>query len=159
MKYNLRNIAEVEELKQVKGIIYKITNEITQKVYIGETLKSFNERYSNIFTSHNKLLQADIYDYGISNFTVELLEKNILDDELLRELEELYIKRYKNNTYNVNYNKSIICLNDLKIFPTVKECVNYYNLSISNLYAHLLGYSNYSQVKGKTFMYLCEYEK
>lgn len=159
MKYNLRNIAEVEELKQVKGIIYKITNEITQKVYIGETLKSFNERYSNIFTSHNKVLQADIYDYGIINFTVELLEKNIFDDELLRNLEELYIKRYKNNTYNVNYNKSIICLNDLKIFPTVKECVNYYNLSISNLYAHLLGYRNYSQVKGKTFMYLCEYEK
>ncbi|CUP04762.1 group I intron endonuclease [Clostridium baratii] len=159
MKYNLRNIAEVEELKQVKGIIYKITNEITQKVYIGETLKSFNERYSNIFTSHNKLLQADIYDYGISNFTVELLEKNILDDELLRELEELYIKRYKKNTYNINYNKSIICLNDLEVFSTVKECVNYYNLSISNLYAHLLGYRNYSQVKGKKFMYLCEYEK
>lgn len=159
MKYNLRDTMEVKELTEVKGIVYKISNEKTNRVYIGKTEKSFNERYPNIFITHNNDLQREIYDYGIINFTVELLEKNIFDEDLLIELENLYIKHYRNNTYNINYKKKIICLNDLKVFFTVKECVKYYNLSISNLYAHLLGYRNYSKVKGKEFMYLSEYNK
>lgn len=162
MKHNLRRTIEVDELNKVKGIIYKITNETTNKVYIGKSKKSFNDRYLyskslNVFTTHNKQLQEDIYDYGINNFTVELLEISINDDELLSELENTYIEKYKGNLYNTNYEKKIICLNDLKIFSSVKECVEYYNLTISNLYAHLLGYKNYSKVKGKKFKYLNQY--
>ena len=98
--YNLKDAINIKELNEEKGIIYKITNRLTNKVYIGKSVNSFNFRYlkskgMKVFTTHNNALQEDLYDYGITNFTVELLEKNILDDELLIELEKSCISQFE----------------------------------------------------------------
>ena len=55
------------------GIIYKITNKIDGKIYIGQTIFSFDERYKGDIekNTHNDYLRRAIQKYGIENFEVE----------------------------------------------------------------------------------------
>ena len=63
----------------MKGI-YKITNEINGKSYIGKTANISNRFYDHLL--HSKYRDSDlhkaIYEYGIENFTFKILE--IADD-------------------------------------------------------------------------------
>lgn len=226
------------------GIIYKIENKINKKIYIGQTVRTFKQRYRNDLAkyTHNEEVRKDILLYGIENFEITKELDIAKTKEELDEKERYYISLYDSfrNGYNetiggdslgsgknnpnsrkvilLNFNeiftsitqgakkynitpqqisacchgkrksagkfnnkklvwmfyddyleateeeiidrmkliepRKIICLNDSKIFDSIKECVNFYEISISNMYAHLLGYENYSQVKGKRFKYL-----
>lgn len=83
------------------GYIYKTTNLINDKVYIGKHKNSeFNDKY---FGSGKKLISA-IKKYGIENFTTEVLEV-CYDEKSLNEAEIKYInfykKKYKENCYNI----------------------------------------------------------
>lgn len=144
--YNLRHTINIKELNEKRGIIYKITNTLTNKVYVGKSLYSFNERYlkfknATVFTTHNNALQEDIYDYGITNFIIELLEKDIFDEELLLELEKFYISQFEHNSYNIDHNKNnkrnrkvntepkIINLVDNKTFTTLQSCADFYGIN------------------------------
>ena len=51
---------------------YKITNKITDKVYIGVT-NNFNRRMSNHKYKANNKLKPDIDKYGWDNFIKEIL--------------------------------------------------------------------------------------
>lgn len=85
-------------------IIYKITNKINQKAYIGQTIhKTFNKRYSGgrwwditdnplLINAHNK--------YGSEAFLIEILESNVESLDKLNQLEEFYADKY--NTYHPN---------------------------------------------------------
>jgi group I intron endonuclease len=90
--------------------IYKITNKINGKVYIGKTIKPLHIRWSQHIskskrnTKHKFLLHNAICKYGPINFDVELIytAKSIED---LADREKQYIKQY--NTFNnpsVGYN-------------------------------------------------------
>jgi group I intron endonuclease len=57
-------------------IIYKITNKVNGKVYIGQTIRSLNTR----FKEHCKkprciALHSAINEYGRNSFEVSILEK------------------------------------------------------------------------------------
>lgn len=79
------------------GYIYKTTNNINGKVYIGQSAKSlFNPAY---FGS-GKLLKQAIKKYGIENFSVEVLTWCSSRDELNTE-EIRYISQYLENSYNL----------------------------------------------------------
>ena len=83
------------------GYIYKTTNLINDKVYIGKHKNSdFNDKY---FGSGKNLISA-IKKYGIENFTTEVLEI-CYDEKSLNEAEIKYIdfykKKYKENCYNI----------------------------------------------------------
>lgn len=90
------------------GYIYKITNKITNKCYIGETKKTnpelrWNEHKSKIEKGIGcPALQDAVKKYGIENFKFEILI--ICFDEDRYKFEKEYIKKYNSiapNGYNL----------------------------------------------------------
>lgn len=85
--------------------IYRITNKINGKSYIGQTTKTPEIRFHQHFLKSKKsntLLSKAIRKYGIENFELEILEK-IEDEKIsLDEREKYYIKFYE--TYMNGYN-------------------------------------------------------
>lgn len=90
------------------GEIYKITNILNGKVYIGATKRDLSKRKEDHLKSYdNKNLRSYNYKiykamrkFGIENFKFETIET--CNDELLGGRERYYIKLYdsKNNGYN-----------------------------------------------------------
>ena len=87
------------------GYIYKITNNINGKVYIGKTTKTVEERWKGHLKKmnykKNKFYNA-LNKYGIDNFTIEEIEE--CDDDLLNEEEIYWINFY--NSYENGYNST-----------------------------------------------------
>ena len=88
------------------GQIYKITNIINNKVYIGQTIKENPiDRYEgNLLKTHNKHLKNSIIKYGIENFTIETLCFCNSKEELNKKEIE-YISLYNSCDNNFGYNK------------------------------------------------------
>lgn len=90
-------------------IIYRITNTITQKSYIGQTKNSLKERWYHhcydAFKRKNKNFKIynAIRKYGTESWILETLE-NIEDINLLNEREQYWIKRY--DTFHNGYNST-----------------------------------------------------
>lgn len=84
------------------GIIYKYTNKINNKSYIGQTVQTREQRFRNGVGYKNcpKFLNA-IKKYGIENFEYEILEQNIAKEDL-DEREKYWIKYY--DTFSNGYN-------------------------------------------------------
>lgn len=87
-------------------IIYKITNIITNKLYIGQTKKPLKIRWKE----HIKLSKIkdfkfyrSIRKYGIENFKPEILE--IVTKETINEREKYWIKKL--DTYKNGYNSTL----------------------------------------------------
>ena len=86
------------------GIIYRATNKVNGKVYIGQTTKSLELRV----IWHNKTghyFHNAIKKYRIENFTWEIIEHCDSREEL-NEMEFHYIKQYNSfgkNGYNLTY--------------------------------------------------------
>ena len=76
--------------------IYKITNNINQKIYIGKTIRSINERFrehkrdSFKEECENRPLYRAMRKYGIQNFSVELIEETDNPEERERYWIEYY---------------------------------------------------------------------
>lgn len=91
-------------------IIYKITNLINNKRYIGVTSRIKRRiyehtRYSEIENSPlTCYLHNSIKKYGCNNFIFEVIHKNIKNDKQLNELEVFYIKKFKSNKSEYGYN-------------------------------------------------------
>lgn len=84
-------------------VVYKITNTINNKVYIGQTKKSIKRRFSeHCRQTVCKKLSRAIKKYGKDNFIIEILEENN-NQEVIDKLEEKYIKEYNSilNGYNI----------------------------------------------------------
>lgn len=91
-------------------LIYKITNNINDKIYIGQTTRSLLERI--IGYKQEVKWQPDarpiiraMNKYGFTNFSFEIIHDNIQSQKELDELEKYYIKKYSSlvsqNGYNV----------------------------------------------------------
>jgi group I intron endonuclease len=76
--------------------IYKTTNLINNKVYIGKSEKEFDGTYYG----SGIILQKAIKKYGKSNFIVDIIENcnNITE---LNTREKYWIKYYSSNSYNL----------------------------------------------------------
>lgn len=91
------------------GHIYKITNTINGKIYIGQTIKSVEKRFQQHKNNSNKpyfsqiVLYQAFNKYGIENFICEELEECPL--EILDEREKYWIKFY--NSYIDGYNSTL----------------------------------------------------
>lgn len=84
--------------------IYKITNLINNKIYIGQTKYSVNE--SILYLGSGKLILNAIKKYGVENFKKEIIIDNIINKTLLCELEKHYIRLYNSNNSKFGYNLS-----------------------------------------------------
>lgn len=82
------------------GYIYKITNLINGKIYIGQ--RKYNKTHKEYLGS-GKLIKKAIEKYGKENFKKEILiEYN--NSEEANELEKYYIKLYDSRNPNIGYN-------------------------------------------------------
>lgn len=90
-------------------IIYKITNLINSKVYIGKTSKSIGFRYNTHVKNARKKINRYLYDamnkHGYENFNIEQIE--IIQDELANDREIYWISFYKSNDKEFGYNMTI----------------------------------------------------
>lgn len=95
------------------GYIYKITNNINNKIYIGQTIK---ERPTDRFSQHRYLarhfeqeksisyLHQAMAKYGVDNFTFEVIEN--IENDKLNEREQYWITQY-NSLVPQGYNLTI----------------------------------------------------
>lgn len=83
------------------GYIYITTNLINKKMYIG---KHYSSVYDPLYIGSGSLLYKAIQKYGIENFSNEIIDTAITEEELNFK-EIAYIKEYKekfgNNCYNI----------------------------------------------------------
>lgn len=85
------------------GYIYKTTNLVTKKIYIGQHVAG---RFTTKYLGSGTLLRGAVLQYGRKNFIVELLYRCNNQAEL-DEQEELFIKKYNSRDPNIGYNQSI----------------------------------------------------
>ena len=88
------------------GFIYRITNKINNKVYIGKTELSIKARWRRHLDCVRKKVNRYLYDainkYGIDNFSIEVIESCSINK--LSEREKYWIKFYKSQDKNFGYN-------------------------------------------------------
>lgn len=91
------------------GYIYKITNDINNKVYIGKCCSTIEDRYAEHLRDRFKRknekrpLYSAMNKYGIEHFQVEQVEE--CDDIKLSEQEQYWINYY--DSYNSGYNATL----------------------------------------------------
>lgn len=93
----------------IMGYIYKITNTLNGKIYIGQTVKSLQKRFTQHKNNSNKpyfsqiVLYKAFNKYGIENFTFEEVEQ--VDNSNLDEREKYWIEYYDSyfNGYNSTF--------------------------------------------------------
>lgn len=92
----------------MNGFIYKITNRVNNKVYIGQTRFTVEHRFKQHLKNHNiehrtQPLYLAFAKYGIDNFYVETLEECPIDK--LDEREIFWIAKY--DSFNHGYNATL----------------------------------------------------
>lgn len=95
------------------GCIYKVTNSVTGKVYIGQTVRNIEIRWKeHVRHSLNKnnnertyYFHRAIKKYGQENFTIESIED--CENDLLDEREMFWIKFYNSFDPDYGYNLTL----------------------------------------------------
>ena len=91
-------------------LVYKITNDINDKVYVGQTRRDFDKRVNDYkrdakYCKGKRLrpIIGAMQKHGFEHFSFSILEDNISDEKQLDERERFYIKKYDcaNRGYNV----------------------------------------------------------
>lgn len=88
------------------GVIYKITNLVNNKVYIGLTTETIERRWKNHIRCVGRVKRYLYYameKYGIENFSIEEIDKSD-NFTILGELERKYIKEYNSTDKKYGYN-------------------------------------------------------
>ena len=105
----------------MRGFIYKITNKVNGKSYIGQTIQNVKERFYQhcaIKCSQavlNMAIHRAINKYGKSNFTIEVIEE--VESTNLNDRERYWIKYY--NSYNNGYNSTKGGQDKIKMFKNL----------------------------------------
>ncbi len=86
------------------GYIYKVTNKINSKIYIGQKKSPtfLNEEY----LGSGSLIRGAIIKYGKENFSCELLKECCSQFEL-DMYEEHFIKKFNSTSPEIGYNTSL----------------------------------------------------
>lgn len=89
--------------------IYKITNQINEKIYVGKTILDLQDRFKqHIYDSQkDQLCQRPLYSamnkYGVENFHIELIEECAIEKSNEREI--YWIEYY--HGYSQGYNATL----------------------------------------------------
>lgn len=105
------------------GYIYKISNTVNNRVYIGQTVFSIEERWKQHISASfdtgfrgDNLLYRAMRKHGRDKFHIETIEK--VEDNKLSERETYWIKYYDsyNNGYNMTLGGEGVILYDIDTF-------------------------------------------
>lgn len=106
------------------GYIYKVTNKLNGKIYIGQTIQSVRDRWyrhcgkTGLSKGEmNTHFKRAILKYGKENFEVETIE--VCDSTELNERERFYISYY--DSYNNGYNSTVGGQDGSKPFKTTED--------------------------------------
>lgn len=102
-------------------IIYKVTNKFNGKVYIGQTIRTLEQRKWQHLDAAKNGCKTHFYNairkYGEKNFVFEIIDEASSVQEL-NELERYYIQKYDSikNGYNMvdGGNNNVMFLDDVK---------------------------------------------
>lgn len=90
--------------KDVNFVIYKIINKINNKIYIGQTTRTLNERITSYkYEKSNRPIINALKKYGMNSFQFEIIDKAFSVDEL-NLLEEEWIEKLNTRNLNIGYN-------------------------------------------------------
>lgn len=128
--------------------VYKHTNLINHKSYIGITCQKLSHRWGHEGHNYNhqpKFFNA-IQKYGWDNFSHEVLYDNLTKEEAT-ELEAKMIDKYKSveNGYNCSifsekiYTKKVKCLETEEEFISIASAAKKYQKEVTTLSHHLNG--------------------
>lgn len=102
-------LKRVLEGKEIRCVIYKITNLKTGEIYIGKTKAEASKRWTehiktslNIGTIARSKIHTMLFGHW-DEFSFEILEK-VSDESLLSSREKFYINFYQSNIYGYNMN-------------------------------------------------------
>ena len=105
----LSELIETNYGKNINNVIYKITNKINGKCYIGQTKNSLRKRllshisHAKVNTKSKKhYFQYALLKYGINNFEVDILE--ICETKQLNSKEIYWISKYNSHDSKFGYN-------------------------------------------------------
>lgn len=162
------------------GYIYKCVCSVTGKIYIGQTIQNYKERwrchikdaFNKGSVSYNHHFHRAIRKYGEDNFQwtiIETISCTNLENlhNILNELEIKYIKQF--DSYHSGYNstkggdnsrkecKPITSYNEsgekLKEFESVVEASEYYNISKDKIWTNCGRFSQYVVVNGEKIIF------
>lgn len=88
-------------------VVYKITNNINEKVYIGQTVQTLKRRWDgHVFPSNEKksVIDMAIRKYGRENFSIQVIDRGSSIDELNEK--EIFWIAFFNSTSPNGYNIS-----------------------------------------------------
>ena len=90
------------------GLIYKITNKVNNKSYIGQTTQTLEKRWKKHLSqlNDNTYFHRAIKKYGANNFLKEILEDNIFNEKL-DEREIYWIEKEGTYIDNGGYNLTV----------------------------------------------------
>lgn len=83
------------------GYIYKTTNLINGKIYIGQHKAS---KFSEKYMGSGVILKEAFAKYGKENFKVEMIDDTANNAEELNKLEMYYIQKYNTRDLEIGYN-------------------------------------------------------
>jgi group I intron endonuclease len=93
-------------------IIYKVTNKVNGKCYVGKTVRALERRKSIHLscarnTSYSLPFYRAIRKYGANSFVWEVVDNTCKTDDELNEMEILCIKKYRSHKTENGYNISL----------------------------------------------------
>ena len=168
-------------MKERFGVIYKITNKINGKVYIGQTTRKngFKGRYSykgngiervynyyikskNNGLSYNAHLLKSIEKYGMDNFEVDEEFDVAYSQDELNKLEYMYIKIYKLTNPKFGYNAKDGGENGkyskaLRYKPFYKKSLPVICLNDNNIFVSSIIASEHYNISQSTIDNYCKY--
>jgi group I intron endonuclease len=149
-KYEWDIISHIDPklLENRKGIIYKFTNKVNGKAYIGKTEHWSYLRY---FTRHfvdaeknkyktNKYFYNAIRKHGAENFTIEILDYGLSSKSVLA-LEVYYIRKYQTfweykKGYNLSWGGDEGCANNPEVAKKISNSLKTYYKNNPDAHPH-----------------------